>query len=363
MRPRGARRRFRLNARCTARGGVLALAVLAIAALLAPGAGRADERRSRSHRTQLVVVDYPHGAFVDPELHAAVRELLSRLQVQVVSATQAAGGEVIAYVRIEVGSDAVNVSVEDARGRAPAVRRSVLRGDSDAMLRETVAHVLLGLVEPLAEADRPLATQGLRDQGDASSRWGAAAPQLGLHGGPVQLAQASWSGRFVASGALVWEGRFSPALALDASAALPVGVDEQDIEVRVLLGGARARARFTPLSFERAALDGALSVGADVLSVRPEAAPQGTELTARASRRAQPVLGVALSARSRVHARLELVLGVGIDFDLMPRRWSVEEGTSSSEIFATHFIRPYATLGVDWLLRAPASQPEGPTAP
>lgn len=336
-------------------------ALLAMAALIAPRTSHAEERRERTRRAPLVVVDYPNGAFTDPELHAAVRELLSRVQVQVVSAAQAADGEVIAYAQIAIGDEAVEVRVEDAHGRYPPARRSLLRGGSDAMLRETVAHVLLGLIEPLAEANRPASEQALR-AGDDAGR-GTRAWQLGLHGGPVQLARGSWSARFVGSGALVWEGRFSPALALDASFSVPVTVNEQGVEAQVLLAGGRARARFTPLTFARAALDTALSLGADVFVVRPEDAGDGTELSTGASRRGQPVLGLALGARTRVHRRLELVLGLGLDFDPMPRRWAVDEGASSSMVFETRYVRPYATLGVDWLPRPLPLRPELRAAP
>jgi hypothetical protein len=348
--------------RGAARGSTLrVLIALALALPLAPRAGLADadERRARTHRTQLVVVDYPHSAFVDPELHAAVRELLSRVQLQVVSATQASEGEVIAYAQIDVGSEAVTISVEDARGNTPRARRSVLRGDSSAMLRETVAHVLLGLLEPLAEADQPAAPQSLHDGADAApSRERSLRPQLGLHGGPVQLAQDSWSGRFVAAGALVWDSRFSPALALDASMAVPVTVREQreqGVEAQVLLAGGRARVRFSPFEFTHAALDAALSAGADVFSVRPEDPTSGTEIKGT-SRKVQPVVGIALGARTALHPRFELVLGLGVDVDLMPRSWSVAEGESLSPVFETRTLRPYATLGIDWLARAPSGQ-------
>lgn len=363
MKPRAARRMSRAGAaiRSAARWGSLC-SLLAIAPLVAPRSSHAEERRERTRRAQLVVVDYPNSAFTDPQLHAAVRELLSRVQVQVVSAAQVANGEVIAYAQIAIGDDAVEVRVEDARGRYPPARRSLLRGGSDAMLRETVAHVLLGLIEPLAEADRPAPEQPLHagDEGGSGAR---RAWQLGLHGGPVQLAQGSWSARFVGSGALVWEGRFSPSLALDASMALPISVNEQDVEAQVLLAGARARARFTPLAFAHAALDAALSVGADVFVMRPEHAGEGTKLSAGASRTGQPVLGLTLGARTRVHARLELVLGLGLDFDPMPRRWAVAEGESSSTVFETRYVRPYATLGVDWLPRALPIRPELEVSP
>jgi hypothetical protein len=179
----------------------------------------------------------------------------------------------------------------------------------------------------------------------------------------VQLAQGAWSARFVGSGALVWEGRFSPSLALDASVAVPVTVNQQGVEAQVLLAGARARARLTPLAFTRAAVDAALSAGADVFVVRPEHATDGTKLSASPSRRGQAVLGLALGVRTRVHPRLELVLGVGLDFDPMPRRWAVDEGESSSVVFETRYVRPYATLGVDWLPHALPVRPELQVSP
>jgi hypothetical protein len=161
----------------------------------------------------------------------------------------------------------------------------------------------------------------------------------------------------VAAGALVWDVRFSPALALDASMAVPVTADAQGVEARVLLAGVRARARFTPFEFKRAALDAALSAGADVISVQPQDATAGTALEP-ASREVQPVIGIALGTRTRLHPRLELVLGLGLDFDLMPRRWSVKEGESLSPVFETRVFRPCATLGVDWTPRAPTREVE-----
>src|SRR5262249_37842924 len=52
-----------------------------------------------------------------------------------------------------------NLTVESARGDVPPVRREVERGDSPALFRETLAHVILGAIEPLVgredDVDRP----------------------------------------------------------------------------------------------------------------------------------------------------------------------------------------------------------------
>jgi hypothetical protein len=144
--------------------------------------------------------------------------------------------------------------------------------------------------------------------------------------------------------------------------AVPVGVREQDVEARVLLAGARARARITALAFAHAAIDTALSVGADVVSVRPESAATGTKLRS-SSRHGQPVLGVALGARTRLHPQVELVLGIGVDFDPQARRWAIAEGDTTRTVFETRYVRPYATLGVDWQLQARPSRPRGEATP
>jgi hypothetical protein len=340
------------------------LRAAALAVMLTPRSGRADERRASARRPQLVVVDYPNSAFTDPELHAAVRELLSRIQVRAVPLAQAAEGEVIAYAHVLMGHDEVSVTVEDARGQHGIARRSVPRGDSPELLRETLAHVLLGLVEPLSESAQITPSQALSDQAGTPSdrRRAAFVPQLGMHGGPLQVTTETWSARFVGSGALAWDSRLGHTLALDVSAALPVAVDKQGVRARVLLAGSRLRARITPWTLTHVMLDTSLSVGLDVISIRPKSAPSGTDLGGT-SIRGQPVLGIAVGGRTRVRTRMELVLGLGLDLDPMPRSWQLETGPMHDTVFETTLFRPYATLGLDWLLRAQPAKPAAEVAP
>ena len=328
----------------------------------APRAAHAEERRNSARHAQLVVVDYPNSAFTDPELHAAVRELLSRIQVRAVSVAQAGDPDVIAYAHISVGRDEATVTVEAAHGERPTARRSLARGDSPALLRETLAHVLLGLVEPLTEGGEPDADGVPRVDVDRSASRRGFAPQLGAHGGPIWMGSDAWSARFVASGALVWGGRLGPALGLDASAALPVSIDEEGVKARALLGGARVRGRIDTMSRPRFALDAALSLGFDVFSVRAKSVADGSSVGG-ASRKAQPVLGVAMGARARVHPRMELALGIGLDLDPLPRSWVLDDAGMERELFATSAYRPYATLGVDWLPQAQPARSRGEAAP
>lgn len=318
---------------------------------------QAEQWQEPARQTPALVLVVDYVGVEDAELPPALRELLGRVDVRVVSRFEPVPGQVLAYARIEVRAAEVDVVLQDATTRASRAKRSVPRGDSRALLRETVAHVLLGLVEPLAEAARlapppaPLPSEAAPDTPARPRSPSALGAGLGLWGGPMMLDQDSWGARFVASAALAWSKRFYPQLGFEVGSTVPVSVGERGVRASVLLSGARLRTRITPFEGAHAALDTSVSGGADVIVVKPQTGPAGVALSPTILSW-QPAFGVAVTGRVRLSSHLSLVFGAGTDVYPSPDVFRVRVSGRTSEFLETTWLRPYAMLGIDWTSRA-----------
>lgn len=310
-------------------------------------------RWDSGHPPRSVVVEYEGTELEVAELDATLRELMGRLGLQLVAAGERAPGAVVAYARVGIEHDRAHVRVTEGETRgAPPVQRTLVRNESSALFRETVAHVLLGLVESLLERDHE-AREPEAPTRDADEPRQHARPRpartyaLGVHGGPALLGVAQWGARFVATGALAFDRALHPSVALDLGATWPARLKAQGIAATFVLTSARFRARMDPIRRRRGSLEVSLGGGIDIASLKPASAP-GTLLLERTSVRVQPVFGGALSGRLPLSAKLSAVASLGVDIDVARRKWWVQEGTTQAVIFETAVLRPYAFLGIDW---------------
>jgi hypothetical protein len=265
---------------------------------------------------------------------------------------EGAPGAVIALARIRIEHDRAEVAVTDGkRPTEPAVRRDLLRSESSALFRETVAHVLLGLVEPLVEREHEIVEPAPPSPDPEPQREPQPKParaiSLGGQAGLALLGVAQWGARFVATGALVFDRALRPSLALDLGMALPVKRKAQGVTATFVLTGARLRARVEPMRRRRGSLEVSLGGGIDIMSLKPDSA-SGPLLLEQTSVRVQPVFGGALGGRIRLSAKLAAVASLGVDVDVARRKWWVQEGTSRAVLLETAVLRPYALLGIDW---------------
>lgn len=303
--------------------------------------------------TPVLVVD--SAGVDDPELPAALRELCARVGIRVAGPFEAVAGDVLLLAHIRSDGDEIELSVEDAHTRRVVGERSVQRVESQALARETLAHVLLGIVEPWLERARRERAKPPPPppQPVASAEPLAPTPlvvTLGLAGGAVALARDQWGGRFVGNTALVWSNRFEPTLALDLQGAPPVNVSERGVQARFWMLGARLRGRLNLFRGARGACDVALSGGLDLLGLKPTSAQVGVALEPL-SLRPQAVFGAALGGRVQLSPRILLVIGLGADVDPKPRVWQVDVEGARSTLLHSTWLRPYALFGLDFVAR------------
>ncbi len=128
--------------------GKLGAAVLALF-LVAPAA-RADEP------AEIPVVVLETSGPVDPALDLTLKELFGRRGVEL--ARPGAPGHVVARVVVSQLGETASVLVDDPAHQLASVHRDVPRGDSPALFRETLAHVILGAVDPFLPDSRAAST-------------------------------------------------------------------------------------------------------------------------------------------------------------------------------------------------------------
>jgi hypothetical protein len=311
--------------------------------------------------TPVLVID--SAGVDDMELPAALRELCSRIGLRVVAPYELAPGKVVLLAHIRADGDELELSVEEAETRKLIGQRRVPRGESQALSRETLAHVLLGLVEPWLERARRAQAEPPPPQELPSAppkervAW---LPSLGLGAGPIALAQNQWSARLAGHSAFTAQRPTAPTVAVDLSGAAPVAVQGEGVQARFWLVGARLRGRISAVARPRGGLDVALSAGVDLLGFKPVSAVDGTSL-ASLSLRAQAVFGGALTGRVRLPRAIDLVFGVGADVDPKPREWKVSTEGMESTLLRPYTVRPYALVGLDFTLHTtPQKAQAGP---
>jgi hypothetical protein len=280
---------------------------------------------------------------------------------------------VFALVRIELHQGDATVTVTDGGGKSPAVQREVYGSESAAVFRETLAHIILGSVEPLAVSRSALRSQTdegapnpVRNTSDPVRENGASAPRdiplpesstevktrrvslaLGYRGGPMLVSTSRGAVAFGAQGTATLEGALRPSLSIDASYVIPPRVSEGGLNASIGLVPLRLRAAIEAYAWPSLALETAIVGGIDLVSLSPSSSDASLQV-APETRRVQPILGGAISGRTHLAPALDLVIGLGLDVDLAPRRWLVASDLTSNSFFELARVRPSASLGMMW---------------
>ncbi len=286
-------------------------------------------------------------------LEASLRELLARLDLRLVDASAAPDGATLAHVTVEPLEGAVIVSVHAQGASASPVRYRVER-TSDELLSETLAHVILGAVEPykatLGSVEAPHPDSPHKAARAADAAIGAAAmvdPSwwLGARGGPVLSASDRLGAVFGVAFGVTLPAVWRPSAALEAAYWVPSRVTHDAVQADLSRFGGRLRVRVEPLSGERAALQLGLSGGAELVALSPRSP---SPRAARRSARLQPLLGGSFAGVVRLTASIDVVAALGLDLELAPRRWVVQSGSEQSSFFETAHVIPSASLGFEW---------------
>jgi hypothetical protein len=325
---------------------------------------------------RLVVIDSRLSGVLEFELEEALAELLGRLQLRIVGDGSANTDGVLAVVSIEPSDGGALVTVQETGAPHSRVRRGVERSESSALFRETLAHVILGAVEPMlrtaqanAEAQQapppPLPPEPAEPvEPPSGPSWGT--EFFGSARGALGVRTGLW---FAADGApalalgVAARVRFDvspePSLALEGSYVLPSTVEQGGLSADFSRLSLRARPGVELGHVGEAALGLDVAAGVDFVALAPARNQEATFVEER-STRVQPMLGGALAARIPLSSALELMARLGLDVDLAPRRWLIEDGAETAAFFQTPRVFPHATLGFDWSPSGASSQEATP---
>lgn len=352
----------------------LALVLVACAAVPCTIATRAHAQASGTNvpvGPRFVVLE--SNGKIDPAVEDAVRELFARISLIAVPRDNEVRGEIVARVVIEYGETTASVRVRDARGKAPDVTRDVTRAGSPSIFRETLAHIVLGGVEPLAypqdapPAPPPLApappktvttvappppeTPKAKPGSTSSAPWFAT---VGVRAGGLVVGSegSSLTGTFLGAGGAVGVGSpWRPAVEFNANYMFPVHPEAAGVTGKVELVTLRALGRVDLVATDRVALSPLLGGGVDILSVAPGAPTPTTSLAstriAPTTVRPEPVVTAGLGGRLHASSRFDVGLAVGVDIDFASRRFLVDDGASRPVLFTTSRVRPFLALSFD----------------
>jgi hypothetical protein len=351
-----------LRIRCASRSSkplcAASLGILLFGFASRPGAARADAPGGDPRRGERRVVVLDAGSeAVDADLADVLAELLARLHLNLVRRGSPNVAPVVARVAIESSERGAVVTIAGGRESTP-VRREVERGDSPAVFRETVAHVILGAVEPLASSDQEPSPPPVSAPVDAlvpaATRASEAVERravwsLGGRAGPRVLAADRASIGFGGFAGLTLPMALHPSAGLHAGYVLPARLSRDSVDAVFGLVPLRLQAGIEPLAAKSVALDVALALGVDIVWLIPEAGPPQSQL-GPSTTRVQPMIGAASSARFRLTPKADLVVTLGVDLDAAPRRWVIAAGPEHNPLFEMSRFRPYAAVGFDWML-------------
>jgi hypothetical protein len=338
-------RRF---ARATLLGSLVLLPVAPAFADAPAAAGSKLERR-------VVVLDAAPSEGVDRDLEGTLGELLGRLQLGLVRPDGAGGARIVARVRIETSDRGATLTIESGRRDVPTVRREVERGESTALFRETVAHVVLGAIEPLVgredDAERPPPPAPVVNAPARTSERGGDPLRLmvGARAGPRFLESDRLGIGFAGGVSLAFPLPLRPSASVRAGYVLPTLVSNHGVDAEFHLVPVRAEVAVRPLEGGGFALETALVGGVDFVSLAPQTAPSFVH-PEETKRRVQPMFGGAVSSRFRLSPSADFVLTAGFDVDASPRRWVIVAPTGNDAFFETARVRPYAALGLDFTM-------------
>lgn len=331
-------------------------------------------------------------------LDDTVRELLGRLTL--VMESQAVGRiesddasfrstarpSVLARVGIDLrAKDVAIVTVVDGRTGVVTVRRSVRRDGPPAVVREEVAHVVQGAVDPMliAERDRVAAAPPPAPPAPPPPPPPAAAPEpvaepapapppvvpgdaspprdrvTGGAEGQAPLAldlstmagagsYASGAGAVARAGggaALVWRRGVRPSIGLAAHYVFPFETGSEIALAHVGVASFRGAAGLEVYGSSVFALDVGAGGGIDVLRVEPRSNALPADRLGESTGRIDPIATASITGHLAIGAGTALSLMLAADIDLASRHWVVEGAGPPMDAFAPSRVRPLALIG------------------
>jgi hypothetical protein len=138
-----------------------------------------------------------------------------------------------------------------------------------------------------------------------------------------------------------------PSLALEGSYVLPSTVEQRGLYADFSRVSLRARPGIELGRVGTVALGVDVAAGVDFVALAPARSEQATFVEER-STRVQPMVGGAFGARIPVSGGLELLARLGLDIDLAPRRWLIDDAGQADAFFETPRAYPHTALGFDW---------------
>lgn len=295
-----------------------------------------------SDRVRVVNVSTADGEPIDPALWDTLRELFARVGVSLTANTPNRDPAAI-EVRLAARHRGMDVIVTSAQHEP--VHRRVDASDSDELFRETVAHVVLGMVEPLLDEQRAPPAPGPPTpppEAPASVR-----VRTDLAAGAVMLARARFAPRVSLATGLVFPRAVAPSLALEAGLAPDQRRAHRSIEGRLYLLSLRVRPALEPLHAGRFALTLALPVGADLSWFALTDAPSGAA-TSESKVHADPVVGAEIGARVGLARGLSLTTTVGLDVAFRSRDFLIQDMHRTVVLAELDLLRPYLLIGLSW---------------
>jgi hypothetical protein len=319
--------------------------------------GRAEAQPApKLHR---VVVTSEEGPALDEALLAALRELFTRVGLVLVETDEGKDEGLLARVRIQRDADAATVRVFSVTAKKLASTHRVPRAESDALFRETVAHVVLNAVEPLVlervelEATMVATISESAREGDTPvSREQAAGDGPAAHygvgvGAAALVVGELWGARLAGRADAYVATRLPSVFGITLGYVLPRTRERGGVHSRFDILFARVQAGIEPWRSRFARLGVVLNAGVDLLraEVDPKRVPD--EVLPR-QRVVDFMLGALLQLRFPLWGGLELQALVGCDLDLNPHGFAVRNGTTQTKLFTPYRARPYAGLVVAW---------------
>lgn len=388
----------RISRRSRSRSAAVALAI-AVSAIATEREAHAQDSTAAAPSRRIVEV-YVAGAGAEgPELEDTVRELLGRLLVvteaQLVSSIDVDGASfrstsrpsLLARVGIDLRApDAAVVTVVDGRTGDVTSRRSLRREGPSAVIREELAHVVRGAIDPmvLLERERANAASAPRPAPPATSPppapvappaepaavvaapaatsppldRDAVAPEPSSPSAfALDLSTVAGAGAYApgtgvvpragGGAAVIWRRGVRPALGVSGHYIFPFEAGSQPAVAHVSAAALRAMGSLEPIATRSFSIELAAGAGLDVVGVEARSNVLPADRLASPTSRADPVLATAVAGHVAIGGGAAVSLMLAVDVDLMSRRWVVEVdgGGPRTDTFAPSRLRPLAMLG------------------
>lgn len=333
--------------------------VAVVAALLWLCIGRAAAQPSL--KLQRVVVTSEEGLGLDEALLGALRELFARVGLSLVDSDEGKDEGLLARVRIQRDFDAATVRVFSVTDKKLASTHRVPRAETDALFRETIAHVVLGAVEPLVverlkvEASLPVQSEQPQPPpapSEPTAKEARSAPTahygVGLGAGPLYMGEL-WGTRILGRADAYVATRVPSVFGITMGGVLPRTRERAAVHSELKTLFARLHAGVEPWLTRVARLGVLLSFGIDALHGTASPKRMMDVLSVAAAHyEIDYTLGALLQLRFPLWQGLELQTTLGCDLALNPHQFSVRDGARETTLFAPSRARPYAALLVAW---------------